>query len=483
MRKNISGQKFHFSLFKNGARIAVPTMTASDFRIDIDNLGQNPVTTTPTSDAAGLVTWLPSQNETNGTYITFLANDAAGMEWEPLTAEFLTTPETSIESILDDTGTSGVASVTGNVGGNVTGSVGSVAGNVTGSVGSVAGGVTGSIGGDVAGKVLGGGVSVLAGTGARVVDAAGNNVGTAAAQTTILDRLGAWTGAGLNTVLGALRALAAKGAGLTPTDISGGTTFDNTADSNEAIRDAAFTGGAVAGVTGNVSGNVVGSVGSVAVGGITATSIATDAIDADALATSATDEITDSVWAEALPGVYLVGSAGYILGNLIASITASVTFLIAIAQAVWAWVPRTLTQYAVAVMSSDMAQTNLTAHRGDTWSFGITGLGDIALRTKLWFAVKESADDTDAMAQLFITEAGGLTVVNGAAYATIAHGSITVTNAVQGNVTIFVHEAATAMLAANHARFWDMQVKLPSGVYTRGYGDVDMTRDITRGTV
>jgi hypothetical protein len=39
-----------------------------------------------------------------------------------------------------------VASVTGNVGGNVTGSVGSVAGNVTGSVGSVSGNVAGSIG-------------------------------------------------------------------------------------------------------------------------------------------------------------------------------------------------------------------------------------------------------------------------------------------------------------------------------------------------
>lgn len=46
-----------------------------------------------------------------------------------------------------------------------------------------------------------------------------------------------------------------------------------------------------ASVTGNVGGNVIGSVGSVAAGGITAASIATDAIDNDAIAASAVTEI------------------------------------------------------------------------------------------------------------------------------------------------------------------------------------------------
>jgi hypothetical protein len=49
--------------------------------------------------------------------------------------------------------------------------------------------------------------------------------------------------------------------------------------------------GAVGSVTGNVGGNVTGSVGSVAAGGITAASIATDAIDGDAIAASAVTEI------------------------------------------------------------------------------------------------------------------------------------------------------------------------------------------------
>lgn len=88
LRKNVAGQKVHFSLFKSGARIANPTIAVGDFTVDIDNAGQANVATPPTSDAAGLVTWLPSQAETNGTYITLLANDVAGAEWEPITIEF-----------------------------------------------------------------------------------------------------------------------------------------------------------------------------------------------------------------------------------------------------------------------------------------------------------------------------------------------------------------------------------------------------------
>jgi hypothetical protein len=74
--------------------------------------------------------------------------------------------------------------------------------------------------------------------------------------------------------------------------------------SGDAIRcdvaggsDAGFRGSIVGNITGNLSGNVTGSVGSVATGGITSSSIATDAIDGDALSSSATDEIGNSVWA------------------------------------------------------------------------------------------------------------------------------------------------------------------------------------------
>lgn len=70
-------------------------------------------------------------------------------------------------------------------------------------------------------------------------DANGQALATAANLTTVLNRVGTWAGTGVNTILGGIRALANKAAGIaTPSDLtSGGGTFDNTTDSSEAMRD------------------------------------------------------------------------------------------------------------------------------------------------------------------------------------------------------------------------------------------------------
>jgi hypothetical protein len=86
------------------------------------------------------------------------------------------------------------------------------------------------------------------------------------------------------------------------TQISGDSTA---ADNLEAAADGTgynLGGGSVvaASVTGNVGGNVTGSVGSVAAGGITASSLAADAITAAKLAADVSAEIADAVWEEAL---------------------------------------------------------------------------------------------------------------------------------------------------------------------------------------
>lgn len=84
-----------------------------------------------------------------------------------------------------------------------------------------------------------------------------SGLATSANQTTILNRLGAWTGSARNTLLGALQALFRKDADATvPSDINadlgaGVGTADNTTDSTQAIRDrgdaAWTTGGGVSG--------------------------------------------------------------------------------------------------------------------------------------------------------------------------------------------------------------------------------------------
>ncbi len=58
---------------------------------------------------------------------------------------------------------------------------------------------------------------------------------TLANQTTMLNRLGAWTGSGINTILGAFKALLSK-ASSAPSDIGG--TFDPATDSVESLAEA-----------------------------------------------------------------------------------------------------------------------------------------------------------------------------------------------------------------------------------------------------
>ena len=69
--------------------------------------------------------------------------------------------------------------------------------------------------------------------------------------------------------------------------------------------------------------------------------------------------------------------------------------------------------------------------------------------TKLWLAVKAEKDDTDAQSVIFIEATGGLTVLAGAAYTTVAHGSLTV-GGIAGawTVTVALDEVATGLLTA-----------------------------------
>lgn len=87
---------------------------------------------------------------------------------------------------------------------------------------------------------------------ATAISAIQSGLALASNLTTLMNRVGAWTGSGRNTILGALQALFRKDVDATvPTDIntnlgSGVGTADNTTDSTEAIADAiaAISGGA-----------------------------------------------------------------------------------------------------------------------------------------------------------------------------------------------------------------------------------------------
>lgn len=252
--------------------------------------------------------------------------------------------------------------------------------------------------------------------------------------------------------------------------------------------------GAVGSVTGNVGGNVTGSVGSVAAGGITAASIATGAIDADALAADAGAELADAVWDEALAGHAVAGSAGATLSAASAPTAADV------ADAVWdeaiaghlgagttgaslnaagaagdPWLTALPGAYAdgtagdiignlvddigaltpaVAISTTTAASVSTGAlavrtHHSLSQAISSTYAGNLSAATKLWLAVKAEKDDTDAQSVIFIEATAGLTYLAGAAYTTVAHGSLTVGGSAGAwTITVAIDEVATGLLTA-----------------------------------
>lgn len=109
------------------------------------------------------------------------------------------------------------------------------------------------------------------------IDATVGSRAAASDVATLLSRLGAFTGSGVNTVLGLLKAIMSKAAA-TPSDVGG--TFSATTDSIEAIRDAQQAGtgdasqatlvqvqGTVDAIAASLSGTPIEVVGRVADGG------------------------------------------------------------------------------------------------------------------------------------------------------------------------------------------------------------------------
>lgn len=170
------------------------------------------------------------------------------------------------------------------------------------------------------------------------------------------------------------------------------------------------------------------------------------------------------------------------LASLVTTVAGIVTTLSTMVADVWAYATRTLTQSAASVAAA-VAGSTITARRGDTLTAALTGLGNISTRTALWVTVKaDPSGDADTAAKVQITEAVGLVYLNGAA-ATAGQGSVTVTNATTGALTIVVAAAATAQLAAPSTWTYDVQWKDASGlIHTLTEGTFRVVSDVTRAT-
>ena len=108
--------------------------------------------------------------------------------------------------------------------------------------------------------------------------------------------------------------------------------------------------------------------------------------------------------------------------------------------------------------------TVITQERATTWTFNITGMGSLAGRTALYFAIKRVLTDGDADAMVLIEETAGLQVINGGVAPTAGNGSITVTDVAAGNITVTLAAVESAKLNETRMAFWGVKMVTAAAV-------------------
>lgn len=124
--------------------------------------------------------------------------------------------------------------------------------------------------------------------------------------------------------------------------------------------------------------------------------------------------------------------------------------------------------------------------RGDTLLLYFTYIGDMTAWTNVWFTVKKDKDLTDVQAQLQLVESNpgvatdGLLWIEGAAPTAVGNGSITVTSAPLGNLTVRVEALETAKLVDCGNFYYDIQFKTATNTKTLLHDRCTVTGDVTR---
>jgi hypothetical protein len=124
----------------------------------------------------------------------------------------------------------------------------------------------------------------------------------------------------------------------------------------------------------------------------------------------------------------------------------------------------------------------LALQRGDTWSIVFYRLGNISGRDKLWFTLKDDKDDADATAWVRIEETVGLEYIDGGVADTPANGSITVTDAAAGDLTVALAAVESAKLDDVGNLFYDVQMYDDPTVTTMVRGRAVVMGDVARVT-
>ncbi len=144
------------------------------------------------------------------------------------------------------------------------------------------------------------------------------------------------------------------------------------------------------------------------------------------------------------------------------TLTSFGTLVADVAAAVWSYTTRTLTQSAASIIAA-VDGNALSLYRATYWTFSITGLGSLADVDKLYFTIKRKGStpspqripDRDALVQ--IEEGDGLIYIDGREAQTAANGTLTIDDAVAGNITVTLEAVESAKLSPEVLLSYDVK--------------------------
>ena len=135
-------------------------------------------------------------------------------------------------------------------------------------------------------------------------------------------------------------------------------------------------------------------------------------------------------------------------------------------------------------VSSPISGTTITILRGDTLEVSISDLGSLASYVSLDFTVKsnKAQADSDALIRIRLNATGladGLLTLNGATPTSADDGSIAITDATDGDITITLAASCTDDLPTGTYAY-DVQLIEVGDVSTLTSGKATVTADVTR---
>ena len=206
--------------------------------------------------------------------------------------------------------------------------------------------------------------------------------------------------------------------------------------------------------------------------GVAVASIATDAITAAALKADAVTKIQNGLALEAT--LTAIKGAGWTTETL-----AAIDVLIDAIKA-----KTDLLDVSSVTVNSAISGTAITILRGDTFECSISGLGSLASYVSLDFTVKanKTQADTEALIRIRLNATGladGLLTLNGATPSSADDGSIAITDAAAGDITITLAASCTDDLATGTYAY-DVQLIEVGDVSTLTSGKATVIADVTR---